>query len=69
MAKSLVRQTGEAGDGTCNPWFTRRVTYPLHHSGSYSPKERVCNLSYLRTYADEREQMTKVVAGELRVKV
>ena len=33
--KSLIRQTGEAGDRTCDPWLTRQVTYPLHHSGSY----------------------------------
>ena len=24
---------GEARDQTCDPWFTRRVTYPLHHGG------------------------------------
>ena len=24
---------GEARDRTCDPWFTRRVTYPLHHGG------------------------------------
>ena len=34
-ALTLIRQTGEAGNRTCNPWFTRQVAYPLHHSGSY----------------------------------
>ena len=24
-AKSLIRQTGEAGNRTCGPWFIRRV--------------------------------------------
>ena len=33
-AYSLIRQTGEVGDRACDPWFTRQVTYPLHHSGS-----------------------------------
>ena len=33
---SLIRQTGEAGDRNCDPWFTRQVVYPLHHSGSYN---------------------------------
>ena len=33
-AYSLIRRTDEAGDRTCDPWFTRQVTYPLHHSGS-----------------------------------
>ena len=28
MAFSLIQQTGEAGDQTCNLWFTRRVAYP-----------------------------------------
>ena len=32
----LIRLTGEAGDRTCDPWFTRQVAYPLHHSGSYT---------------------------------
>ena len=30
---SPIRRTGEARDRTCDPWFTRRVTYPLHHGG------------------------------------
>ena len=24
---------GEAGNRTCDPWFTRHSTYPLHHGG------------------------------------
>ena len=32
---SLIRQTGEAGNRTCDPWFTRQAVYPLHHGGSY----------------------------------
>ena len=31
---SLIRQTGEAGNWTFDPWFTRHAGYPLHHSGS-----------------------------------
>ena len=27
-------KSGEAGNRTCDPWFTRQVVYPLHHSGS-----------------------------------
>ena len=27
--------SGEAGDRTCNPWFTRHSTYPLHQGGFY----------------------------------
>ena len=38
-AKSLIWQTGEAGNRTCDPWFTRQAVYPLHHSGSYSSFE------------------------------
>ena len=30
---SPIRRTGEARDRTCDPWFTRRVTLPLHHGG------------------------------------
>ena len=26
---------GEAGNRTCDPWFTRHSTYPLHHGGSF----------------------------------
>ena len=26
----LIRHSGEAGDRTCDPWFTRQVIYPLH---------------------------------------
>ena len=33
-ALSLIQQTGEAGNRTCDPWFTRQAVYPLHHSGS-----------------------------------
>ena len=36
-AKFLIRQTGEPREPTCDPWFTRQVVYPLHHSGSYLP--------------------------------
>ena len=25
---------GEAGNWTCDPWFTRHSAYPLHHGGS-----------------------------------
>ena len=27
IAKSLIRQTGKAGNRSCNPWFTRQVVY------------------------------------------
>ena len=30
----LTTLTGEDGDQTCDPLFTRQVVYPLHHSGS-----------------------------------
>ena len=30
---SLIRQTGEAGDRTYQPWITRQVVYPLHPGG------------------------------------
>ena len=36
-AKSLIRQTGEAGDRTRNPWLLGGVVYPFQYSGSYSP--------------------------------
>ena len=26
---------GEAGNRTCDPWFTRHSAYPLHHGGSF----------------------------------
>ena len=32
--KRLIGQTSEAGDQPPDPWFTRQVVYPLHHSGS-----------------------------------
>ena len=32
---SPIRRTGEARDRTCDPWFTRRVTSPLHHGGFF----------------------------------
>ena len=28
---------GEAGNRTCDPWFTRHSAYPLHHGGFSSP--------------------------------
>ena len=32
---------GEAGNRTCDPWFTRHSAYPLHHGGfSWLPIER-----------------------------
>ena len=34
MASGLIRQTGEAGDQTCDPCFTRQAVYPIHHSCS-----------------------------------
>ena len=33
--KSLIRQTGETGDQTCDPWIKRQVVYHLHHGGPY----------------------------------
>ena len=38
MALSLIWQTGEAGNRTCYPWFTRQAVYPLHHIGSCKPE-------------------------------
>ena len=29
---------GEAGNRTCDPWFTRHSAYPLHHGGFSMPK-------------------------------
>ena len=26
---------GEAGNRTCDPWFTRHSAYPLHHGGHF----------------------------------
>ena len=31
---------GEAGNRTCNPWFTRHSAYPLHHGGLYMAKDQ-----------------------------
>ena len=28
--------SGEAGDRTGGPWFTRNSAYPLHHGGLYT---------------------------------
>ena len=42
-AYSLIRQTGEARDRTCHPWFTRQAVYPVHHSGS-------CHVKYAMFY-------------------
>ena len=28
---------GEAGNRTCDPWFTRHSAYPLHHGGFSIP--------------------------------
>ena len=33
---------GEAGNRTCDPWFTRHSAYPLHHGGSFP---LVCSIS------------------------
>ena len=45
-AESLIRQTDEAGNRTCDPWFTRQAVYSLHHSGSYITDVVFCqNLS------------------------
>ena len=41
-ALSLIRQTGKAGNQTCNPCFTRQTVYPLHHSG-----ESNCSFEYV----------------------
>ena len=32
----LIRQTGEAGNQTCDPWFTRQAVYPLHYISLYT---------------------------------
>ena len=45
---------GEAGNRTCDPWFTRHSAYPLHHGGNnFSPTPspptfvfEIYNLSY-----------------------
>ena len=32
---------GEAGNRTCDPWFTRHSAYPLHHGGfSYGASQK-----------------------------
>ena len=31
---------GEAGNRTCDPWFTRHSAYPLHHGAYRKTKER-----------------------------
>ena len=36
MAYSLIPQTVEAVDRSCDPWYTMQVVYPLHHGGSIS---------------------------------
>ena len=32
-ADSIEIGSGEAGDRTCDPWFTRHSAYPLHNGG------------------------------------
>ena len=51
-ALSLIRQTGEAGNQTCDPWFTRQALYPLHHSGS-------TKMSYILTSSPTLEHVHK----------
>ena len=53
--ESLIRQTGEAGDPTCDPWFTRQVAYPLHHSFSFDWD--------VKNQIKQRDQTNKAVAG------
>ena len=35
---------GEAGNRTCDPWFTRHSAYPLHHEGGFL-KKKFCGFS------------------------
>ena len=35
---------GEAGNRTCDPWFTRHSAYPLHHGGFSTPHTIVVDL-------------------------
>ena len=37
---------GEAGNRTCDPWFTRHSAYPLHHGGF----SRICIVKYYRLF-------------------
>ena len=37
---------GEAGNRTCDPWFTRHSAYPLHHGG-FSLLEITCHGSFI----------------------
>ena len=32
----FLRFYGEAGNRTCDPWFTRHSAYPLHHRGFWN---------------------------------
>ena len=41
-ALSLILQTGEAGNRTCDPWFTRQTVYPLHHCWYDKYQNLVC---------------------------
>ena len=36
---------GEAGNRTCDPWFTRHSAYPLHHGG-FSLKDFNCQCTF-----------------------
>ena len=33
---------GEAGNRTCDPWFTRHSAYPLHHGGCQQTFSKPC---------------------------
>ena len=39
--KSLIRKTGEAGDGSCNPWIDSPAYYPLHNCRSCARGGRI----------------------------
>ena len=36
---------GEAGNRTCDPWFTRHSAYQLHHGGKKKKKKTFCGFS------------------------
>ena len=43
MALSLIKQTGEVGDRTCNTWFTRQQFIHCCHYTKAAPNARVLN--------------------------
>ena len=49
--------SGEAGNQTCDPWFTRHSAYPLQHGGLKAKKNLVADVIRILRQIKQNEVM------------